>query len=149
MKTIVLKLAFVFSTALCALAQMNFHQQVSSMWFAGDKQGVIDIANQRLAQNTNDIAGLLLKLEYETEYLQLNNMTNSMARILDVGSIYAGTNFAQVYSTLEASYEVMKQVVTNYPPDEYTADLTKTNALGKTMSCDAEIKALQDDGYFQ
>lgn len=149
MNTRVLALAFGLTAVVCVEAQTNYYQQISAMWFAGNKQGVLDIANQRLAQNTNDIAGLLLRLEYEIEFLQLNNMTNSMARVLDAGSSYAGTNFAQVYATLEASYDVMKQVVTNYPPDEYAADLAKTNAVGKTMSCDAELKALQEDGYFQ
>lgn len=72
---------FVLSMIITSFAQTNFYQQVSSMWFSGDKRGVLDIANQRLAQNSNDIAGLLLKLEYETEFLQLDNMTNTMAKI--------------------------------------------------------------------
>jgi hypothetical protein len=139
---------FVLSMIITSFAQTNFYQQVSSMWFSGDKRGVLDIANQRLAQNSNDIAGLLLKLEYETEFLQLDNMTNTMAKIISVGSTFSGTNFSKVFPVIEASYEIMKQVVTNYPPAEYASDLTKTNVTGKTMSCDAEIKALQDDGYF-
>ena len=118
------------------------------MWYSGNKTGVLSIAEQRLQQNTNDIAGLLLKLEYEVEFLQLSNVTNTMRQALIAGETFAGTNFTQVYPVLQADYEVMKIVVTNYPPDELAADQAKSSIAGKTMSCDAAIKALQDDGYF-
>jgi hypothetical protein len=75
-------------------------------------------------------------------------MTGTMSQVLVAGGSFAGTNFARIYPTLQADYEVMKSVVTNYPPDELAADQAKTNIVGKTMSCDAAIKALQDDGYF-
>lgn len=135
--------------ASAAYGQTNFYQQVSSLWYSGQKTNVLNIAEQRLQQNTNDIAGLLLKLEYEVEILQLSNATNTLERVLAVSGSFSGTNFARVYPTLQADYQVLKSVVTNYPPDELAADQAKTNMVGKTMSCDAAIKALQDDGYFQ
>ena len=138
----------VFSMTVTSSAQTNFYEQVSSMWYSGNKTGVLSIAEQRLQQNTNDIAGLLLKLEYEVEFLQLSNVTNTMRQALIAGEILTGTNFTQVYPVLQADYEVMKIVVTNYPPDELAADQAKSSIAGKTMSCDAAIKALQDDGYF-
>jgi hypothetical protein len=149
-----MRIGFMLAT-LAALAcfaqtwgQTNFYEQVSSMWYSGNKTGVLSIAEQRLQQNTNDIAGLLLKLEYEVEFLQLSNVTNTMRQALIAGETFAGTNFTQVYPVLQADYEVMKIVVTNYPPDELAADQAKSSIAGKTMSCDAAIKALQDDGYF-
>jgi len=134
---------------ITAFAQTNFYQQVSSMWFSGNKQGVLDIANQRLAQNSNDIAGLLLKLEYEVEFLQTNNITSTIAKIIEVGGRYTETNFARQFPALKADYEVIKSVITNYPPDEFSVDQAKSSIPGKPLTCADEIKALQNDGYFQ
>ena len=131
-----------------ASGQTNFYEEVSSMWYSGNKTGVLSIAEQRLQQNTNDIAGLLLKLEYEVEFLQLSSVTNTMMQVLTAGQAFTGTNFSQVYPALQADYEVMETVVTNYPSEELTADQAKSSIAGKTMSCDAAIRALQDDDYF-
>jgi len=131
-----------------AESQTNFYENVSSLWFSGKKETVLQIAEQRLQKNTNDIAGLLLKVEYQTEYLQFGGITNNISKILELGNGYAGTNFSKVFPILKADYEVLSQIFTNYPPNEYAADLAKTNIVGKTMSCDAEIRALQKDGYF-
>ena len=138
----------MLASVVQGFAQTNFYEEVSSMWYSGNKTGVLSIAEQRLQQNTNDVAGLLLKLEYEVEFLQLSSVTNTMVQALAAGGAFTGTNFVQVYPALQADYEVMKTVVTNYPPEELTADQAKSSIVGKTMSCDAAIRALQDDGYF-
>ena len=131
------------------MAQTNFYEQVSAMWFNGDKQGVLDITNQRLAINSNDIAGLLLKLEYEEEFLLLSNVTNTMTRVLEQVPHFSGSNFAQRIPILIGWGEEMEAVINQYPQNEYIADLARSNMVGQVMSCDEDIKALQADGYFQ
>lgn len=149
MKAKILVPALIASLLTSALAQTNFYEQVSSLWFSGDKQGVLDIANQRLAQNSNDLAGLLLKLEYEIEFLQTNNIPSTITRIMEVGGVYTGENFAQQFPVLEADFEVIIAVITNYPSDQLSADQAKSGISGKPLTYGDEIKALQDDGYFQ
>ena len=39
------------------------------------------IAQKRLACNSNDIAGAILKMEYDLEYLNLNEISNSIIRV--------------------------------------------------------------------
>ncbi len=39
------------------------------------------IAQERLACNSNDIAGAILKMEYDLEYLNLNEISNSIIRV--------------------------------------------------------------------
>ena len=149
MKYLDLTLSLIVSLTVSATAQTDLYEQASALWFSGNSQGVLDIANQRLAHNTNDIAGLLLKFEWYGEHLQFDRMTQTMSQVLAVGAMYSGTNFAQVYPVLQTDYEMLKYVITNYPPEEYAADLSKTNIPGRTMSCDEALKALRDDGYFQ
>ena len=142
-------LLYIMSFAIQAYGQSSFYARVSTMWFAGDSQGVLDIANQRLAHNSNDLAGLLLKFEWHGEHLQFVGMDNTMSQILAVGTTYPGTNFAKAYPSLRDDYEMLKPILANYPLEDYAKDILKTNIPGRRLSVDAALKALQDDGYFQ
>ena len=142
-------LSLIMSFAVQAYAQSSFYKRVSTMWYAGDSQGVLEIANQRLAHNSNDLAGLLLKFQWHGEHLQFAGMHYTMSQVLEVGATYPGTNFAKEYPSLREGYEMLIPIIRNYPLDEYAKDILKTNIPCRTMDCDAALKALQDDGYFQ
>ena len=147
MRHLIIPLIMAF--AIRAYSQSSFYARVSTMWFAGDSQGVSDIANQRLAHNSNDLAGLLLKFEWQGEHLDFLGMDHTMSNVLIIGETYPGTNFAKVYPSLRDGYELLKPILANYPLDDYAKDILKTNIPGRRMSFDAALKALQDDGYFQ
>ena len=87
--------------AFPVLAQTNFYNQVSQMWLAGQKAQVYSIATNRLAANTNDIAGLVLKMEYELAFVDLGNLTNTMQKVVSIGSSINTTNFAQIFPQLQ------------------------------------------------
>ena len=141
--------AVLFLSAIAAFGQTNFTEQVLSLWYSGQKTNVLIIAEQRLQQNTNDIAGLILKMEYEIEYLQLDQATNTMDRVLQVGSTITSSNFAACYPKLEGSINHLKTMIPLYPPDELVADQGKCNISGKPLPSKDVLKALQDDGYFE
>ena len=129
--------------------QTNFYTQVSSLWFEGKQQMVFQIAQERLSRNPNDLAGLLLKAEYEGDTTQLSDMTNTLAHAVRVGATYTGTNFAQSYPVLESSLPYTVFIINSYTPEDFAADLVKTNIPGKTMMFDMYIRALQKDNFFE
>ena len=149
MKLRYLILSLIMSFTIQAYAQSSFYARVSTMWYAGDSQGVLDIANQRLAHNSNDLAGLLLKFEWQGEHLDFLGMDQTMSNVLKVGATHPGTNFAKAFPSLCDGYEMLKPIMANYPLDDYAKDILKTNIPGRRLSVDAALKALQDDGYFQ
>ncbi len=149
MNRIVTLLVGLFLSALATYGQTNFTEQVSSLWYSGQKSNVLSIAEQRLQQNTNDIVGLILKMEYEIEFLQLNQATNTMERVLQVGSSITSCNFAVCYPKLAGSINHLKTMIPLYPPDELAADQGKWNISGKPLPSKDILKALQNDGYFQ
>lgn len=143
---VILSLALMTSAAL---AQTNFTETVSTLWYDGYKTNVLNIAEQRLQANSNDIAGLILKMEYELEFLQLDAATNTMNRVLQVGGMITTTNFVAVFPKLEGSINHLQAVLPLYPPDELAADQGKCNISGKPLSTSEILQALEDDGYFQ
>ena len=130
-------------------AQTDFYTNVTSLWSSGNSQEVLNIADQRLAQNTNDLAGLLLKFECEGEQLQFDNMTQILEKILAVGALYSGTNFSKEYHWLQSASAIFNIVKTNYTPEDYSAELAITNVSGRRLVFEDVLKALRDDGYFQ
>ena len=142
-----------FMLAVCGagsgLAQTNFYTNVTNLWYQGYKTNVLAIAEQRLQQNTNDIAGLLLKVEYQVEFFQFDQLTNTMNHLLTASESYNGTNFLQRLTVLREDFAVMKEYSTNYPPGQLAVDLPKTNQAGKVMSFGVSLEALQKDGYFE
>ena len=129
-------------------AESSFYFKVRSMWLTGDKDGVLTIAKDRLRHDENDLAGLLLKAEYQGEFLQLLESSNTLRRVINIGTQYKGTNFAEYLSLLEFDMEVLGYFITNYPPDEYEKDKAKAYLAGKIMTCDGMLLALEKDGYF-
>ena len=129
--------------------QTNFYEQVSSQWYSGNKTGVLSIAEQRLQQNTNDIAGLILKMDYQIEFVELDTVSNTMKRVLDVGSQITTTNFAAAFSLVQSDINHLLQMLPLYPTNEIAADIAKASIANKPLTSGYAIKALQDDGYFQ
>ena len=129
--------------------QTNFYEQVSSQWYSGNKTGVLSIAEQRLQQDTNDIAGLILKMDYQIEFVELDTVSNTMKRVLDVGSQVTTTNFAAAFSLVQSDISHLLQMLPLYPTNEIAADIAKASIANKPLTSGYAIKALQDDGYFQ
>ena len=70
-----------------SLAQTNFYTNVTNLWYQGGeaRSNVLTIANARLATNTNDIAGLILKAHYHVEFLEVAAISNAFLRVIQVG----------------------------------------------------------------
>lgn len=145
---VILAALIVLGDVVNAFGQTNFYEEVSSMWYSGNKTGVLSIADQRLQQNTNDIAGLILKMEYQIEFVELSAVSNTMQRVLSVGSQITTTNFAAVFPFIQSDINHIFKVLPLYPTNEIAADIEKASIVNKPLASGYAIKALQDDGYF-
>ncbi|MDD2239708.1 MAG: hypothetical protein PHI93_03495 [Kiritimatiellae bacterium] len=134
--------------AIATYAQTNFTETVSSLWYSGQKTNVLNIAEQRLQLNSNDIAGLILKMEYEITFLELDAVTNTMERVIQVGSSITTTNFVSVFPKLEGSINHLVEMIPLYPTNELAADQGKGDISGKPLPHTEVLQALEDDGYF-
>jgi len=146
---IMLSAVTVFLCVIVAYGQTNFYEQVSQLWLSGQKTNVLNIAEQRLQQNTNDIAGLILKMEYQIEFCDLSGVTNTMQKVLTAGGGITSSNFVALFPSITGSVHHLLTMIPLYPTNELAADQTKGSITNKPLSYGNAIKALQDDGYFQ
>ena len=131
-------------------AQTNFYTNVTNLWYQGHKSNVLAIANARLAVNSNDIAGLILKAEYHFAFLEYSACSNAYLRVLQVGDIVTTTNFVKRYQgfSREDILWLLDDLAEN-PMTEQEIQAEKHKALIKHKPLPASlIEALQKDGYF-
>jgi len=147
MQTALAILVLVFGT--CARAQTNFYTNVTNLWYQGYKSNVLDIANARLAQNTNDIAGLILKMEYSIAFSEMSEISNSFWRVFNVGDTITTTNFSAVYPEKRENLLRILDFIKDNPVslEDLPAEQAKGNINHKPLPA-VLLEALQKDGYF-
>jgi hypothetical protein len=130
-------------------AQTNFYTTVTNLWYQGYKSNVLSLAEARLLQNTNDIAGLILKAEYDLEFLELTSISNSYERVIQVGDTITTTNFVKRFEWERNDYVDGLDWLKNepIPANELPAEKAKANIIHKELPTKL-IEALQKDGFF-
>ncbi|MDD2600916.1 MAG: hypothetical protein PHO37_17115 [Kiritimatiellae bacterium] len=149
MKTFILIFGLAIGTVFSAGAQTNFYANVTNLWYKGQKSNVLAIANARLAQNTNDIAGLILKAEYNLEFYDVMNISNSFIRVIQVGDSITTTNFYKRYQIMRQDMLWTLRDLAENPITAQEIQEERPKAFINHKSLPASlIEALQKDGYF-
>lgn len=140
---------YLLTFGFCVQAQTNFYANITNLWYQGYKTNVLAIANARLAQNSNDIAGLILKMEYHLAFSEMSEMSNSFWRVVNVGETITTPNFAAEFpSKKEHLINILDSINENpLSPAELIEEQSKGNIIHKPLPA-VLIEALQKDGYF-
>ena len=138
-----------------SFAQTNFYTNVTNLWYQGgeNKTNVLTLANARLAVNTNDFAGLLVKAYYHVEFVEIGMVSNAFLRVIQAGNMITTTNFASLWQDRSKNVLFFLEMLTEEPltPQEIQrieAEKHKAFISGKALPDADLIEALQKDGYF-
>ena len=137
-----------------SLAQTNFYTNVTNLWHQGGeyRTNVLTIANVRLAANTNDIAGLLLKAHYHAEFSEIEETTNAFSRVIQVGDTITTPNFVTCWQEVQSRQGILwfLDIMEKKPltPQEIQDGKNKALIPHKPLANADLIEALQKDGYF-
>jgi len=149
MKKLVITLMLTVVNGTAVFAQTNFHTNVTNLWYQGYKSNVLEIAKQRLNVNSNDIAGLILKAEYDLAFLELDTISNSFQRVIQIGDTITTTNFVKRFEVERQNLLDLLDVFKDepIPVNELPAEKAKAHITEKPLPTSL-IEALQKDGYF-
>lgn len=139
----------VLCLPLAGLAQTGVYANVSGMWLEGRKAEVYAMAQQRLTADTNDVAGLCLKMEYEVAFLDFANVTNTMARFLQQGAAVTSEHFAVQFPFVRDDVTHLMSLLPEYPQERVEGDRLKGAITNKPLLWGVCIEALEADGYFE
>ena len=156
MKTIRYALALALALAFSSAAQTNLPPMdnfalVTNLWYNGYKSNVLAIAEQRLAANSNDLAGLILKMEYNLEFSNDNFLSNDILRVLSVASNTTSktihSRFTEIYDDL-TSFLIFLKNDYHLTPSEMEEERANALIIHKRMTYEDYLKWLHDDGLF-
>lgn len=114
----------------------TFFSNVTNLWFQGHKSNVLALAQERLSCNSNDIAGLILSMEYnlEFEFDDLNGVSNSIQKVINrldtISTPLCATNGPHFRMLLE---DMRNLVMDSAMYDDVANDKAKANFPGKKL----------------
>ena len=152
MKKLMTILVLTTAGNIAVLAQTNFYTNVTNLWYQGHKTNVLAIANTRLAANSNDIAGLILKADYHLEFSEEAALSNALLRVIQVGDTITTTSFVEEWQAGFSRYAILDllDVIAKKPltPQQIQAEKHKALIPHKPLPDADLLEALQKDGYF-
>ena len=152
------RLIVVLATALAltSIAQTNAPVDnftlVTNLWFNGYKTNVLTIAEQRLAANPNDLAGLIIRMDFNFEFSNEECFSNDIYSVMSVASAITNYHTHSVVPLLLLDLtNQLALLATDYKlltDEERQADKLKGLIKGKPLEDEDVLKALHDDGLF-
>ena len=133
--------------AVAAYSSTTF-DTFTNLWYTAQHSNVLAIANQRLAANSNDLAGVLMKASWDFEFLEPAALSNTLTRVIQIGNTCHTPAFTNIFEITKIDAHCLLEDFALAPPEERIADQAKRGLPGKLPHYLEELKALDDDGYF-
>ena len=137
----------VVSLATACWAAGPFSAGIANLWLRGDKTRVLQIAEQRLARNSEDMVGLLLKHEYQETFLLVPEIYTTLDQVDAAARRISSPHFAKLRSLVLASTESNRRVLARLSPEQLDAERPKGAVPNKPLASIELIEALEADGY--
>lgn len=151
MKTKTSIMAFVAATGFFALATPsanNFHA-VTNDWYQGSWTNVYELAQARLAANTNDIVGAYIMKEYDLRFSDNAALSNSLQRLIRIGDTVTLPAFAERWNSRRQGYELYLEQVIPMITDELRAqEQPKAFSTHVPMNCTHILQLFWDNNLW-
>ena len=125
-----------------------YFTNVTNEWWQGRQTNVLAMAEARLASNTNDIAGLLMKASYDFDFSSSTTLSNTLVRVLSVGETVTSHTFTNVFRLTRLDIRGTFITLSKETPEKHASDMLKVMGAGHPMAYSIELEALDKDGYF-
>ena len=125
-----------------------YFDNITNLWYQAHHSNVLAIANQRIAVNSNDLAGVILKASWDFEFSNASILSNSLNRLIMVGRMCHSPSFTNEFVITTEDVACTLQGLSLETPSQLADDVAKRGLPGKQMHFMEELKALDDDGYF-
>lgn len=137
----------ILAAAINASASAYF-DNLTNLWYTAQHSNVLAIADQRLAANTNDVVGCLLRASYDFVYADAATQSNSLDRVLAVYESISTPAYQRACLFLDADVAGIKRWLSHETPAQHAETLEKGSRPGRLPHYFRQLKALDDDGYF-
>ena len=127
----------------------SFYQQVKELWMTGRKQQALEIAEARLQNNSNDLGSLLVRLDYLSDFFEMNQKVQFLATLDEIKRAalsITNPNFLAVRHLILENAQNFPIIIEQLTPDIIEADLHKGYLLNSQPGYTTTLSALEADG---
>ncbi len=132
-----------------ALPSTNTYVAVTNDWFNANFSNVLELAENRLAENTNDIVGATLKLGYDVTFGDVASISNSLVRFMELADSVTCPAFSNEYwSVRPAELMYLHDFLPTVTPARLEADAPKAFLPGKPFPEKRYLEILNESGFW-
>ena len=148
----------ILATAAMALAMVlsaravpteNTFSAVTNDWYVGKWTNVLELAQARLAANSNDLVGAHLAVSYDVLFSDIPAISNSVTRLIGAMDASSEPAMANLISQLRPGWVYFRD---EFLPRQTAADVQaqheKSSITNKTLDCDFILKHIWDNGLW-
>lgn len=143
--------AIALSIVLSAYAvpTENTFTAVTNDWYVGRWTNVLELAQTRLAANSNDLVGAHLVVSYDVLFSDIPAISNSVTRLIGAMDASSEPAMTNLISQLRPGWVYFRD---EFLPRQTAADVQaqheKSSITNKTLDCDFVLKAIWDNGLW-
>ncbi len=146
-------------TTLCAVAlsatitlassSENTYHAVTNDWYNANFSNVLELAESRLAANTNDLVGAYLKLSWDICFSDASTLSNSVTRVLSIGDTVQNVAFSNEYWRLRPmTVSFRDDILPMYTEEVRQQELVRSTQPHKPIPERKWLKLLWDENLW-
>lgn len=137
----------IVQPVLCAEEQViKFSKYFSDEWYAGDRHELLRIAQQRLANNSEDIASLFICFDYSSAFTDVHMFSETVTKLKPMIMKISTPEFLKTKEFVLFNIEHLEKVVANITPEEAAAERHKGDIKNKPLASQRILEILESDG---
>ncbi len=150
MRTMLILAASLAAITTHATPSTNTFAAVTNDWYNASFTNVYELAQSRLAANTNDVVGAYLMLEWDITFSSLATISNSVTRVLRTSDLVAHPAFTNEYSQIRQDFVSFRDEYLPLQREENREqEQMKSRLPHSNMTSDYILKILWDNGLWQ
>ena len=147
-KSIVVASAMLAGCAFAMPSSNNFHA-VTNDWYNGNFSNVYELAQTRLAANSNDVVGAYLMLDWDFRFSGTMAVSNSISRVMAVSEQVTNPAFSNAYVTVRESCILYRDEFLPTLTDVHQQEaIEKSSVTNAPLVNEAPLKILWDNNLW-
>ncbi len=138
------------AAAAWGTATDDSYQAVVADWYDGGYSNVLELADARLAANSNDLVGVCIKAEYAICFQGIAEISNSVARMVEVcGSPSAGAFTNEFQYTSGAWRYFLEELVPSWTESDVALQHQKSALPHRKMCLERSLRIISEMGLWE
>lgn len=147
-QTLIFVLALVWLQA-GAIPSEDCYVAVTNDWYQGNFSNVYELAETRLAANTNDVVAAYLMHDWNMAFGYAADISNGLNRVIAASDSVTNQVFVNLFNRMRPAYlEYQREFLPTLRDVDMDAERYKAYRRGRTMTSSLVLRVLDEQGLW-